>query len=464
MAHDIFISYSHMDKAVADAICANLEKERIRCWVAPRDIAPGLDWPTAIAEAIAASRVMVLVFSRHSNSSQDVSRELILAANSGLIIIPFKIDDTLPQPGKQYYLARTHWLDAMNPPTQEQINTLVGYVSLFVSGKRATGKKKPRPAPTPVAAEIHPPAVAPRAVTVEAEIPPSVMEPVTPPVKAMPAGQKWAGKRTTSWIWGALLLLVLAGGGGLTARFLLPGANPSPTETRTISSTSTRIPTITPVPTVTSTPIPAWITGFSEPILAVIKNYPTDFVDDLSQPLSGWTVEDGTIQINDGALVVRQKSPVDVSMYTSFNNRGMFFNNFVLQFDANLIDLRGCMQGDKRDQLTIHWRSGMAVQIWRCEERVTSQIAICGDMGCTIDMEKIMVLNIDQPVQVTIISLGTKIAVYLKSYPILYSSSAVIAGDSENSLDIWTSLNTAAVIRLDNFKTWNLDKIPNLPP
>jgi hypothetical protein len=125
MAHDVFISHSSKDKPIADAICTNLEVAGIRCWIAPRDIAPGEDWPTAITKAIAQSRVMVLVFSANSNSSEDVSRELMLAASSKLVIVPFKIENVEPEPGKQYYLARTHWLDAMNPPTKEQIKSLV---------------------------------------------------------------------------------------------------------------------------------------------------------------------------------------------------------------------------------------------------------------------------------------------------------------------------------------------------
>jgi hypothetical protein len=133
MAHDVFISYSNKDKPIADGICVNLESAGIRCWIAPRDIAPGEDWPTAIARAISQSRIMVLVFSASSNSSEDVGRELILAANNKLVIIPFKIENIEPEPGKQYYLARTHWLDAINPPTQEQILKLIDYVKAFLS-------------------------------------------------------------------------------------------------------------------------------------------------------------------------------------------------------------------------------------------------------------------------------------------------------------------------------------------
>jgi WD40 repeat protein len=139
MAHDIFISYSNKDKQIADAICANIERAGIRCWIAPRDIAPGEDWPAAISNAITASRGMVLVFSSHSNSSDDVSRELMLAASSKIIIIPFKIDNVEPEPGLKYYLARTHWLDAVNPPTQEQIDELVETLKKLFTDEKTAG-------------------------------------------------------------------------------------------------------------------------------------------------------------------------------------------------------------------------------------------------------------------------------------------------------------------------------------
>jgi len=71
--------------------------------------------------------------SADSNASQDVSRELILASNSNLIILPFKIDEVAPEPGKQYYLARTHWFEATNPPTREQIDSLISVVKSFLS-------------------------------------------------------------------------------------------------------------------------------------------------------------------------------------------------------------------------------------------------------------------------------------------------------------------------------------------
>ena len=57
MTHDVFISYSSIDKAAADAACAVFEGEGIRCWIAPRDIPAGAEWAESIINAIEGARV-----------------------------------------------------------------------------------------------------------------------------------------------------------------------------------------------------------------------------------------------------------------------------------------------------------------------------------------------------------------------------------------------------------------------
>ena len=51
MLHDVFISYSSRDKVIADAVCHFLEQGGIKCWIAPRDIAPGFDYADMIEDA-----------------------------------------------------------------------------------------------------------------------------------------------------------------------------------------------------------------------------------------------------------------------------------------------------------------------------------------------------------------------------------------------------------------------------
>ncbi len=83
MNHDVFISYSSKDKNKADAVCAKLEGEKIRCWIAPRDVHPGESWAGSIVDAINDSKVFVLVFSDGSNKSKQVVREVGEAVEKG---------------------------------------------------------------------------------------------------------------------------------------------------------------------------------------------------------------------------------------------------------------------------------------------------------------------------------------------------------------------------------------------
>ena len=87
MAHDVFISHSSKDKAIADAVCAALEASKIRCWIAPRDILPGEKWASAITKAIAESQLIVLIVSSRSNESEDVLNELLIARDAGVILL-----------------------------------------------------------------------------------------------------------------------------------------------------------------------------------------------------------------------------------------------------------------------------------------------------------------------------------------------------------------------------------------
>lgn len=137
--HDVFISHSSKDKAIADAVCAALEAAKIRCWIAPRDILGGEKWAGAINSAIKSSSIMVLIFSENSNNSDDVLNELQLAKDAEAIIIPFKIGDIFPNGDMEYYLKRTHWLDAMDPPTEKQIQTLVETVGRFSKSESLAG-------------------------------------------------------------------------------------------------------------------------------------------------------------------------------------------------------------------------------------------------------------------------------------------------------------------------------------
>jgi hypothetical protein len=124
--YDLFISYSSKDKTIADAAVAVLEQRGLRCWIAPRDIVAGKEWSESIIEGIEQSRLMVLIFSQHSNQSQQVVREVERAVAKGLAIIPFRIEDIPASKSMEYFISSRHWLDAWNPPLEQHLNRLAG--------------------------------------------------------------------------------------------------------------------------------------------------------------------------------------------------------------------------------------------------------------------------------------------------------------------------------------------------
>ena len=129
---DVFISYSHIDKATADAACATLEQAGIRCWIAPRDIMPGDEWGTAIVKAIDECRVMVLIFSASANNSKQIRREVERAVNAGATIIPVRIEDVAPTEAMAYFMSTVHWLDAMNAPLDDHLQRLTASIKALL--------------------------------------------------------------------------------------------------------------------------------------------------------------------------------------------------------------------------------------------------------------------------------------------------------------------------------------------
>jgi len=138
MAHDVFISHSTKDKAISDAACAALEGAGIRCWIAPRDVQPGRSFAGEINRAIQHSKVMVLIFSAHSNNSEQVLREVQLAVNSHLHIIQFRIEDVRLNDDLEYFLSTPHWLDALTQPLESHIERLATSIKALLGTEEMT--------------------------------------------------------------------------------------------------------------------------------------------------------------------------------------------------------------------------------------------------------------------------------------------------------------------------------------
>jgi len=128
MTRDVFVSYSVPDRDCAFEVVARLEARGLSVWIAPRDISPAAEWAEEIIDAIAAARLMVLVFSSHSNASPQVRREVERAVHKQVPVLPFRLEDVVPSKSLEYFLSSQHWLDGFAEPREAQYERLCTHV------------------------------------------------------------------------------------------------------------------------------------------------------------------------------------------------------------------------------------------------------------------------------------------------------------------------------------------------
>ena len=121
----VFISFASKDRVVAITICEALEHRGIDCWISTRDILPGENFQTAIVRAIRAAKVMLLVFSNNSNNSEEIKKEVALAGQSRLVVIPVRVEDVTPDEAFAYEFATRQWIDLFSDWERELHNLVV---------------------------------------------------------------------------------------------------------------------------------------------------------------------------------------------------------------------------------------------------------------------------------------------------------------------------------------------------
>ena len=128
MKIDVFISYEHKMKSVADSVVASFEQDNIGCWYAPRDVVG--DYATSIVDAIYNSSIFVLILSGASSNSIHVLNEVEMAYKrnieqaNAITIIPLKIDNEELSRTMEYYIKRIHWIDATTSGLEVAITEL----------------------------------------------------------------------------------------------------------------------------------------------------------------------------------------------------------------------------------------------------------------------------------------------------------------------------------------------------
>ena len=133
---DVFISHSSADSKLAYAMCDYLEEKGIRCWIAPRDVQGGTEYAEAIIMGIRNCKIMVVLFNKNANDSIYVKNEVERAFNYKSILIPFKVDQTIPSATLELFLGSVHSLDATKGNPEDCFDLL------YKNCKKVIGKKE----------------------------------------------------------------------------------------------------------------------------------------------------------------------------------------------------------------------------------------------------------------------------------------------------------------------------------
>lgn len=166
MAGHVFISHGSENSEEANALCAFIEARGVKCWIAPRDVRPGIDYSEDLQAAIENAAAFVVLVTDHANKSPYVRAETEMAFSCHKPIFPIRQADIKPAAGLALFLKIRHWTDAYGKQREAAMDRLALELQTVVgvgppAAAPAAPPFAPPPAPPPPAASIPPPASVP---------------------------------------------------------------------------------------------------------------------------------------------------------------------------------------------------------------------------------------------------------------------------------------------------------------
>ena len=228
MAGHVFISHGSENSDEANALCAFIEARGVKCWIAPRDVRPGIDYSVELQSAIEEAAAFVVLVTEMANKSPYVRAETEMAFSCHKPIFPVRQADIKPAAGLALFLKIRHWTDAFGAKRDAAMDRLALELQT-VAGVAPEAAPAPSPAPTiPPPAPTPAPTIPPAAPAPAPTIPPPATTPPTPaptmPPQPLPDQERleaaigpnaayyvgrWqamdASRKQASWNWAACL-------------------------------------------------------------------------------------------------------------------------------------------------------------------------------------------------------------------------------------------------------------------
>jgi hypothetical protein len=125
LSYDVFISHAGPDKGAAESLCEELEKQGLRCWIAPRNVRPGFNYPEEIIEGVIRSKSLLLILSENTESAGYVENEVERAKSYGRKIYTVRLDDVSIPKNLELFLGLPQWIDSWAVDYPERIQQIV---------------------------------------------------------------------------------------------------------------------------------------------------------------------------------------------------------------------------------------------------------------------------------------------------------------------------------------------------
>jgi hypothetical protein len=123
---EVFISYASTDFAFAAEVCRYLEGNGVACWIAPRDIERDvLPYPEALQLGLSQVRAVIVIVSQMANLSVHIPREVDIALERKLVVVPIRLENVLPTGQLNYLLRTCQWLNAFERVREDAMGELL---------------------------------------------------------------------------------------------------------------------------------------------------------------------------------------------------------------------------------------------------------------------------------------------------------------------------------------------------
>jgi hypothetical protein len=119
MARAVYISYCSGDKQFAIDLCMSLERRRLDCWIAPRDIVAGQPYGLSCLQGIGHCPHFLLVASKNALASVQVLSEVEQAHKRGRPIYTLLFPDAKVSGEIDFYISRLHWMQCDGRSAEE---------------------------------------------------------------------------------------------------------------------------------------------------------------------------------------------------------------------------------------------------------------------------------------------------------------------------------------------------------